>query len=79
MTYFAFRALFPDHLQATGHVLFITTFFAFSGIVGSLIGGAMIDLIGVSTMYFYMGKDYQTALETVVFNRRIIDAKLIDG
>ncbi|KMK76720.1 MFS transporter [Alkalihalobacillus pseudalcaliphilus] len=47
--------LFPDHLQATGHVLFITTFFAFSGIVGSLIGGAMIDLIGVSTMYFYMG------------------------
>ncbi|KMK76567.1 alpha/beta fold hydrolase [Alkalihalobacillus pseudalcaliphilus] len=24
-------------------------------------------------------KDYQTALETVVFNRRIIDAKLIDG
>ncbi|WP_413381304.1 MFS transporter [Alkalihalobacillus sp. 1P02AB] len=47
--------MFPDHLQATGHVLFITTFFALSGIIGSLIGGAIIDLIGVSAMYFVMG------------------------
>lgn len=47
--------LVPEHLQATGHVLFITTFFGLSGIIGSLFGGYMIETAQLSTLYFVMG------------------------
>jgi oligosaccharide:H+ symporter len=44
--------LIPEHLQATGHVLFITTFFGLSGIFGSLFGGWMIDGFGLEALYY---------------------------
>lgn len=47
--------LIPEHLQATGHVLFITTFFGLSGIFGSLFGGWMIDGFGLKALYFCLG------------------------
>jgi PPP family 3-phenylpropionic acid transporter len=47
--------LIPEHLQATGHVLFITTFFGLSGIFGSLFGGWMIDGFGLKMLYFCLG------------------------
>ena len=47
--------LVPEHLQATGHVLFITTFFGLSGIIGSLFGGYMIETAHLSTLYAVLG------------------------
>ncbi len=47
--------LVPEHLQATGHVLFITTFFGLSGIIGSLFGGFMLERAHFSSLYFALG------------------------
>lgn len=43
--------LIPKHLQATGHVLFITIVFGVSGIIGSLVGGYIIELTSMNTLY----------------------------
>ncbi|TFB14241.1 MFS transporter [Filobacillus milosensis] len=47
--------LIPKLLQSSGHLMFYATFFGISGIIGSLIGGALIDVYGGSTLYFVMG------------------------
>jgi PPP family 3-phenylpropionic acid transporter len=47
--------LIPEHLQATGHVLFITVIFGLAGIIGSLLGGYIIELTSISTLYFLIG------------------------
>ncbi|WP_369413985.1 MFS transporter [Aquibacillus saliphilus] len=47
--------LIPKNLQSTGHLLFVSVFFGLSGIIGSLIGGALIDTAGGGTLYFTMG------------------------
>ncbi|WP_112182362.1 MULTISPECIES: MFS transporter [Paraliobacillus] len=47
--------LIPQALQSTGHLFFMAVFFGFSGIVGSLGGGTLIESAGGNTMYFYMG------------------------
>ncbi|MFC0471831.1 MFS transporter [Halalkalibacter kiskunsagensis] len=44
--------LTPEHLQATGHVLFITVIFGVAGIIGSLLGGYIIELTSIATLYF---------------------------
>lgn len=52
---FAFVShLIPKHLQATGHVLFISTTFGLSGIFGSLFGGWMIQAFSIPTLYSYL-------------------------
>jgi PPP family 3-phenylpropionic acid transporter len=47
--------LIPEHLQATGHVLFITVIFGVAGIMGSLLGGTIIEITTISTLYFFLG------------------------
>ncbi|WP_209122234.1 MFS transporter [Alkalihalobacillus sp. BA299] len=47
--------LVPEELQATGHVLFITTFFGISGIIGAFVGGLVIQNAGVAQLYSYLG------------------------
>ncbi|WP_077296570.1 MFS transporter [Virgibacillus pantothenticus] len=47
--------LVPKLLQSTGHLVFFATFFGVSGIIGSLLGGAMIDSYGGGTLYAAMG------------------------
>ncbi|MFB4164193.1 MFS transporter [Alteribacillus sp. JSM 102045] len=47
--------LVPEELQATGHLLFITTFFGLSGIVGSLGGGWAMDELGGAGLYLWLG------------------------
>ncbi|WP_449354354.1 MFS transporter [Virgibacillus natechei] len=47
--------LIPSILQSTGHLVFFATFFGVSGIVGSLVGGAIFDNFGGGTLYFGMG------------------------
>lgn len=47
--------LLPNHLQATGHVLFITFLFGISGIVGSLIGGSIIEQSSLADLYVVIG------------------------
>src|SRR5699024_3012526 len=47
--------LIPKLLQSTGHLIFFATFFGVSGIVGSLVGGAIIDIANGGTLYFVMG------------------------
>ncbi|RPF50649.1 MFS transporter [Aquisalibacillus elongatus] len=47
--------LIPRLTQSTGHLVFYAVFFGISGIVGSLIGGALIDAHGGGTLYFVMG------------------------
>ena len=46
--------LIPPTLQSTGHLVFVTVFFGMSGIIGSLVGGELIDTAGGSTLYFAM-------------------------
>ncbi|SET39820.1 MFS transporter, PPP family, 3-phenylpropionic acid transporter [Oceanobacillus limi] len=47
--------LIPKLLQSTGHLVFFATFFGVSGIIGSLMGGALMDSYGGGTLYFVMG------------------------
>lgn len=47
--------LIPISLQATGHLVFYSVFFGVSGIIGSLIGGGLIDAYGGGTLYTVMG------------------------
>lgn len=47
--------LIPRLLQSTGHLVFYSVFFGVSGIIGSLIGGALIDSYGGDTLYVVMG------------------------
>lgn len=47
--------LVPDYIIGTGHLLLATVFFSISGIVGSLVGGTIIDQFGGSTLYFGSG------------------------
>ncbi|MFC4766189.1 MFS transporter [Effusibacillus consociatus] len=43
--------LAPKELQATGHLLFISVFFGLSGIIGSAVGGAVLERLGGSALY----------------------------
>lgn len=45
----------PKFLQSTGHLVFYSVFFGISGIIGSLVGGALIEAFGGGTLYFAMG------------------------
>ncbi|MGP4066331.1 MFS transporter [Oceanobacillus sp. M65] len=47
--------LIPKLLQSTGHLVFFATFFGVSGIIGSLVGGSIIDSLGGETLYYGMG------------------------
>lgn len=47
--------LIPKLLQSTGHLVFYSVFFGISGIVGSLLGGVLIETFGGSTLYFVIG------------------------
>lgn len=47
--------LIPKLLQSTGHLVFYSLFFGVSGIIGSLIGGALIDSYGGGTLYATVG------------------------
>lgn len=47
--------LIPEHLQATGHLMFMTVYFGFSGIIGSLGGGYILDNLGGHVLYYAMG------------------------
>lgn len=47
--------LIPKLLQSTGHLIFFATFFGLSGIIGSLVGGKIMDIAGGGTLYFIMG------------------------
>lgn len=46
--------LIPKVLSSTGHLAFFATFFGVSGIIGSLLGGALIDGLGGSYLYLIM-------------------------
>lgn len=47
--------LIPKLLQSTGHLIYYSVFFGVSGIVGSLMGGALLDSYSGSALYFMMG------------------------
>lgn len=47
--------LVPRSLQATGHLVFFSVFFGVSGIIGSLMGGALMEAFGGSTLYNTIG------------------------
>lgn len=47
--------IIPTLLQSTGHLIYYSVFFGISGIIGSLLGGALIDSFGGQTLYMMMG------------------------
>lgn len=47
--------IIPKLLQSTGHLVFYSVFFGVSGIIGSLIGGAIIDFYSGSMLYVVLG------------------------
>ncbi|MCE7791207.1 MFS transporter [Salipaludibacillus sp. CUR1] len=55
LTGFQFASkLVPEELQSTGHLLFISVFFGISGVIGSVLGGAVIDQFDVRSLYTLM-------------------------
>ncbi|MFA9559600.1 MFS transporter [Evansella sp. AB-rgal1] len=46
--------LVPEELESTGHLLFISMFFGISGVVGSLLGGNIMNVFDLRTLYFVM-------------------------
>jgi len=46
--------LVPEELQSTGHLLFISVFFGVSGVIGSIIGGTIIEAFDVQSLYTLM-------------------------
>ncbi|GAA0463812.1 MFS transporter [Alkalibacillus silvisoli] len=47
--------LIPKVVQSTGHLMFHTVFFGISGIIGSLMGGTIIDHYSVNALYTVLG------------------------
>ncbi|MCT8137926.1 MFS transporter [Anaerobacillus sp. CMMVII] len=47
--------LIPEELQSTGHLLFYSFFFGLSGVIGSSIGGWIIDKVNVAYLYSALG------------------------
>lgn len=47
--------IIPKMLQSTGHLVFYSAFFGISGIIGSLAGGAIIDVYNGATLYILLG------------------------
>lgn len=47
--------LIPNMLKATGHLIFYSTFFGISGIIGSLGGGFIIETFNGETLYLMSG------------------------
>lgn len=44
----------PSHLQSTGHLLFYTVFFGISGVIGSIVGGNVIETYSASHLYYLL-------------------------
>ncbi|WP_430788472.1 MFS transporter [Virgibacillus flavescens] len=47
--------LIPSLLQSTGHLVFFAVFFGVSGIIGSLLGGSLLDAFGGDVLYTVIG------------------------
>lgn len=46
--------LVPGELESTGHLLFISVFFGISGVIGSILGGVIINAFDVRSLYTVM-------------------------
>ncbi|WP_280771906.1 MFS transporter [Salipaludibacillus daqingensis] len=46
--------LVPEELESTGHLLFISVFFGVSGVIGSILGGMIINTFDVRSLYILM-------------------------
>ncbi|WP_257008166.1 MFS transporter [Bacillus sp. FJAT-45350] len=68
--------LVPEELQATGHVLFITTFFGISGIIGSLFGGYMIETVSTAALYHSLGYFALAGSIGLIIYKYVIEVKL---
>ncbi|MDT8860586.1 MFS transporter [Alkalihalobacillus sp. MEB130] len=65
--------LVPAHLQATGHVLFITVIFGLAGIIGSLFGGYIIDATSISVLYYIIaGSAFLGTIGLILFQKKEI-------
>src|SRR5699024_6637225 len=48
-------SLLPKHIQSTGHLLFVTTFFGISGVISASIGGKILDEWNGGILYTFLG------------------------
>ncbi len=68
--------LVPKELQSTGHLLFYSIFFGFSGMIGASIGGLIIDNISVTYLYLlisivsFTGAVFMAVYKQVFFHPR---------
>jgi MFS transporter, PPP family, 3-phenylpropionic acid transporter len=65
--------LLPKELIGTGHLLFVSIYFSFSGIIGSLAGGSILEASGGATLYYYLG--YLSMIGTIglIIYKLVID------
>ncbi|WP_078544915.1 MFS transporter [Litchfieldia alkalitelluris] len=47
--------IIPAQLQSTGHVLLISVFFGYSGMISALLGGKLIESYSISSLYLLIG------------------------
>lgn len=59
----------PVQLQSTGHVLLVSVFFGYSGIIGALAGGTIMEAQGIHFLYFLLGISSLVGLVLLVFYR----------
>ncbi|ADU30421.1 MFS transporter [Evansella cellulosilytica] len=46
--------LVPEELESTGHLLFISIFFGFAGVIGSILGGNIMSMFNLRVLYGIM-------------------------
>jgi MFS transporter, PPP family, 3-phenylpropionic acid transporter len=67
----------PAELQSTGHVLLVSTFFGYSGIIGSLGGGYLIEHFGVNTLYQALGTSAFVGFIFVFVFKKFVEDKVL--
>ncbi|MBM7663104.1 PPP family 3-phenylpropionic acid transporter [Bacillus mesophilus] len=61
----------PEQLQSTGHVLLVSVFFGYSGIVGALAGGSIIEDYGIHFLYLLLGISSLIGLVLLIFYKLV--------
>jgi PPP family 3-phenylpropionic acid transporter len=63
----------PEELQSTGHVLLVSVFFGYSGIIGALVGGSLMEHFGAAVLYQALGVSALVGLLLVILYKIVID------
>ncbi|WP_456275356.1 MFS transporter [Bacillus sp. AK128] len=67
----------PEQLQSTGHVLLVSVFFGYSGIIGALAGGSIMEDYGIHTLYLLLGISSLLGLVLLIIYKFVFQKTII--